>query len=276
MHKIILLALVFLNFNLATASTWSCAHPEICQMAKMLITENQLTDIKLDNIVIPSGDPHEYEPTINDIKKLMQATVLLVGPIELNPWMKNISNSRSKNKKLKTITLPLPDFSLAEYPTKETEALGHFWLYPKIYCHLKKILSDELELKHPILCNHHSIEEKISTDLSKIPFPIILTHDALLPLFQKLANDKNKIIAIKGSNHHEEASTTSVKKVYDALKSSKVIWILENNIAIASNVKSKIRPTDIIIKLETAKSDSVEHDFEILEIIHKKIQEIGH
>jgi ABC-type Zn uptake system ZnuABC Zn-binding protein ZnuA len=274
MYKLIIFSFILINLQVASAVTYSCSHPELCRMGQIILNENKSQDINLENIIVPSGDPHEFEPSIHDIKNLIQAPNLLVGPVELNPWIKNISYQRTKEKNLKTVTFPLPDFSTAEYPTKESEALGHFWLYPKIYCHFKKLLSEELKFKNVIKCNANLIENNILTDLKNINMPIILTHDALLPLLQKLATNKSQIIALKGSTHHGEVSAAAVKKVYDGLKSPKVIWILENNIATSENIKSKIRSTDIIIKIDTAKSINMINDFSILELLHEKLKEI--
>lgn len=274
MYKTIVFAALWTYFQIANANTISCSHPEICRMAQIILQENSVQGIVLENIIVPTGDPHEFEPSIHDIKKLMRAPILLVGPVELNPWMKNISQLRSKEKNLKTFKLDLPTFSISEYPTNESEALGHFWLYPKIYCHLKNSMSEILNYRQPVSCNFENIEQLLSADLKKISSPIILTHDALLPLLQRLATNKKQIMAIKGSTHHGEVTAAAVKHVYDALKNKKVIWITEDNIAVSENIKNKIRSSDTIIKIDTAKSPTNNQDFSLLESLHKKLQEL--
>jgi ABC-type Zn uptake system ZnuABC Zn-binding protein ZnuA len=276
MYKLLFLAAILINFPIVNAGVYHCTHPEVCRLAEIIIKENNGQGITLENIIIPSGDPHEFEPTVQDIKKLINAPNLLVGPQELNPWMKNISYIRGKNKNLKTFIMKLPDAATKDYPTKESESLGHFWLYPKIYCHFKNLLSNEMQFKKPILCDSTLIENKLSAALKLITSPIILTHDALLPLLEKLANNQNQIIAIKGSTHHGEVAASAVKKVYDALKLPKVIWIVETNIAISENIKSKIRKSDIVINIDTAKSEKPNQDFSILETLHQKLLESGH
>lgn len=266
-------AFALIYFHQANANIISCSHPEVCRMAQMILQENANHDITLENIILPTGDPHEFEPSIQDIKKLMRAPTLLVGPVELNPWMKNISELRLKEKNLKTIILSLPIFAAKEYPTDDTEALGHFWLYPKIYCHLKKEISLRLGFKPSSNCAYSNVESHIAADLKLISSPVILTHDALLPLLKKLSTNKNQIMALKSSTHHGEVSAAAVKHVYDALQNSKVIWIFEDNIAVSENVKNKIRKQDTIIKIDTAKSPDNNQDFSLLETLHKKLQE---
>lgn len=274
MYKTIVFAILLSSFQVANGNTVSCSHPEICRMAQIILSENSAQGVILENIIVPTGDPHEFEPSIQDVKKLMRAPTLLVGPIELNPWMKNISEMRSQKKDLKTFALNLPTFAISEYPTNESEALGHFWLYPQIYCHIKKSMSEILNYKQTVHCNFQNIEQQLASDLNKLSIPIVLTHDALLPLLNKLATKKNQIIAVKGSTHHGEMSAASIKKVYDALKEKRVIWIVEDNIAVSENIKNKIRKSDIIIKIDTAKSPLGNQDFSLLESFHKKLQEI--
>lgn len=275
-NKFFVIFSLILQINFAEASTYFCSHTEVCRMAKIIFEENAVKDATLQSILIQNGDPHEFEPSIEDIKKLVEAPILVVGPEELNPWMKKISNIRKKNPKLITVNLPLPNFARTAYPTKETESLGHFWLYPQIYCHLKKELLINLKLKN-FMCDFKTIEAELQNDLTKLNIPLILTHDALLPLFNKLTSNKKQIIAIKGSSHHEEVSATAIKKVYDALAKPKAAWIIEKNIAVSSNVKSKIRKTDIILNIDTAQQpDPIGNieDFATLKNIHNQLQEI--
>ena len=276
MIKLIFSFILLLHSSLLFAETYHCAHFEICKMAQILFVENKINTNELINIIIETGDPHEFEPSINDIKKLVTAPRLLVGPMELNPWMKKVLYQRSKNKNLKTYYLPLPVFARTEYPSNETESLGHFWLYPKIYCHLKTQMAEILNLKN-LKCDAITIEKIIANDLSKLNIPLILTHDALLPLFNKLSSNKKFILAIKGSSHHEEVSSSAVKKVYDALTAPKVIWVIEKNITLSENIKEKIRPVDIVLNIDTGKANPIHltlSDFAILEDLHMKLSEI--
>ena len=141
----------------------SCSHHELCQMAQKIVVENKLeSKFHFQNLVNISGDPHEYEPTTTEIKNLINAPLLLTGPVELNPWAKKINFQRSKNSALKTISLYFNDNDLKIYPNVSSEILSHFWLYPNLFCEMKKHLASELqqETKSPITsrCNPHDIE----------------------------------------------------------------------------------------------------------------------
>ena len=258
-------------------STLNCAHHELCQMAKEIAIDNKVeSHFKFINLVNISGDPHEYEPSSIEIKQLINAPLLLTGPSELNPWAKKINYQRSKNGALKTIGLSFSPQDFKLYPKANSEILSHFWLYPKLYCEMKKRLTLELQnitghSNFKFICSTEEIENILRETLSSIKIPIILTHDALQPLLSELASNKNLILAIKGSGHHEEASPISIKKMYEAIKAPKVIWIIETGINVPDNILNKMRKSDKVINIDTAQSKDNKY-FSILNELENKLK----
>jgi len=261
--SLLVLAIFSMNSASAFEKIINCSHLELCKLAQLIILEQNLKDLKTNGLVNIMGDPHEYEPSTVEIKNLISAEILLSGPNELNPWIKKINFQRSKNNALKTLTIAFDNNELAFYPNATSEEISHFWLYPKIYCSFKFKIENEIKklgytLMAKSVCNSQAmaLESKLSKALSAIDKPIILTHSALLPLLVSLSPKKftRSIIAIKGSGHHEEASTDAIKKMYDALKSPQVIWIEESGIHVPSNILNKMRPTDFKITIDTANS----------------------
>lgn len=260
MKLTLIIILNLLSLNAFAGSTIFCSHAELCKMLNRIALENKITDLKTNTLVSISGDPHEYEPSISEIKKLISAPILLTGPNELNPWIKKINFQRSKSLATKTIGLTLDGSYNQFYPHASAETLAHFWLYPKVYCSLKSKLETELiKLGHKLTaikkCEADTAEKLLSDALAKLNRPVILTHDALLPLMNSLGSNKaHLIIAIKGSSHHEESAPLAVKKMYDALKAPRVIWVQEIGIHVPANVLNKIRSSDTLIKIDSAKS----------------------
>ncbi len=262
-QNLIILCVFPMNSVQAFEQIINCSHIELCKLAKLIILENELQGLKTNSLVNITGDPHEYEPSTLEIKSLISSKYLLNGPNELNPWIKKINFQRSKNSELSTLTVIFDKNDLNFYPRASTEELSHFWLYPKIYCSFKiKIENEFKKLGYNIIAKNNcatqaiTLEANLTKVLSELDLPIILTHNALLPLLISLDPKKNirSIIAIKGSGHHEEASTLAIKKMYDALKSKQVIWIEETGIHVPSNILNKIRSTDIKIRIDTATS----------------------
>lgn len=258
-------------------STISCSHDELCRLVQLIATENSLKDLTTESLINISGDPHEYEPSTAEIKSLLNTPFLLTGPNELNPWIKKINFQRSKNSALKTISLLFEKKHLDFYPKASPEALSHFWLYPKIYCSFKDQLESELKKSGLSVtlkkCESASVEKELADVLIKIKKPIILTHDALLPLLLAL-DPKHTIVAIKGSGHHEETGTDAIKKMYKALEVPSAVWIVEEGINVPQNILNKIRPSDQIIKIDTARSKQVAA-FSILNELTQKLKTLG-
>lgn len=286
----VFLKFVFLFFSLYAKEvfpqTFACAHPELCKMAQLIFFENNIQNHQLKNLVNIAGDPHEFEPSPLEIKNLLTEKILLGGPLELNPWSFKINYQRAKNKKLLSLDILFTQEDFSFYPKASPEHLSHFWLYPKIYCAFKKRMEEKFIESHFLKgktssekCNdeREKIEIKIAHTLTQLPYPIIFTHEALLPLFLSLSGKKDYFVAIKGSGHHDEATPQSMKKIYDLFKYPKVIWVVENKINIPSHILSKKRPADITIQIDTDDTDlagAPASYFALLNSLNMKLQGI--
>ena len=260
-----------------------CVHPELCNLAKKSLGNE---NYEIQNIVTMIGDPHEFEPNPLEVKKLISTPFLITGPSDLSPWAKKINYQRSKlNNGHVTFILSLTPEDYALYKNQNREALSHFWLYPKIYCLLKsqfEKLAKEKNLKiktsqtESCLSEANKIENKIKITLEKLAkfkIPLILTHDALLPLLKFLGGNELTVVAIKGSGHHQEATVETVKAMYEALKFPKAIWIQEDSIKVPANILNKKKASDHTIYIDTATSSDVEI-FSILKKLNSKLEEL--
>ena len=280
---LILLLLAFSSYSASAATMISCTHSELCKLAADIGREAGITNTTYNSLVKISGDPHEFELSMSDVKNLINAPVLIVGPRELNPWMNKVSYQRSKIKSLKTISLSLTKNAAIFYPGGSQEALSHFWLYPKIFCEVKlelaeKMLAQKLITKaiqaNTCLSEAEAIENKLKTTFTRIKYPVILTHDAIEALLNSLKNNQTKVVAIKGSGHHDEASTSTVKRLYDALRSPVVIWIEEEGIHVPQNIISKKRKQDLTLKIATDFSNN-ESSFAHLESLNESLVKVA-
>lgn len=282
MKHIIIWAFIPFIFNILTpalgATQLQCSHPELCRLARLISEENQISGFEFQSLVKIVGDPHEYEPSVNEVKALIKAETLISGPHDLNPWIKKINYQRSKFPNTKTISLPLSKSDYALYPGGAHEALSHFWLYPKIFCAMKSRLEKEmlnikllssLNTKKSCVEEEKKIEKALQETLISIKIPIVLTHDALLPLLRTLAPNA-VIVAIKGSGHHQESGPEDVKRLYNALKAPKVIWLEETGINVPQNILAKKRSADITLTLDTAQSEGTKY-FQVLETLNEKL-----
>lgn len=285
MKHIIIWAFIAIIFNIlppaSGATVLQCSHPELCRLAKIIAQENQVTGLEFQSLVNIAGDPHEYEPSASEVKALIKADTLVSGPHDLNPWIKKINYQRSKIPNAKTLSLALSKIDYALYPGAGHEALSHFWLYPKIFCVLKSRMENEMvnikilgQLKNKKICfdEEKKIEQTLKETLHSLKTPIVLTHDALLPLLRSLAPTAT-IVAIKGSGHHQESGPEDIKRLYNALKAPKVIWLEETAINIPQNILAKKRSVDLTVKLDTANSEGLQY-FQVLEALNEKLKAI--
>lgn len=267
---------------LQAATKISCSHPELCRIARIIFAENHVNNFEFESLVQIQGDPHEFEPSTAEVKNLIKAEILISGPLELNPWIKKINYQRSKLPLVKTINVPLDNKDYALYPGANHEALSHFWLYPKIFCALKNHMESQfISFQYLIVIpkNKSCVVEAqkmtaaLQATLTELKLPVVLTHDALLPLLESVTPKEggSSVVAIKGSGHHQEASPASVKKLYDALKAPKVIWILEDKIHVPQNILSKKRASDLVVNIDTANSEGLEY-FQVLQTLNEKLQ----
>ena len=283
LNLLLLISLISYLPAISSAHVISCSHPEMCRLAQIILSENKVADIEFKNVVKIVGDPHEYEPTTTEVKDLIKAEILIAGPAELNPWIKKVNYQRSKSTQSKTLSIPLTKEELTLYPGGNHEALSHFWLYPKIFCALKSKLEAQLVSQNIMkaqgsknICPEEAkkIEADLKATIQNIKLPLVLTHDALLTFLESVSTDShNKVVAIKGSGHHQETSPKSVKKLYDALKEPKVIWVDELGINIPQNIVSKKRNTDLTVKIDTANSTGNSY-FPVLNELNEKLKAI--
>ncbi len=258
-------------------SSIGCVHPELCQLA---LKSLNLKASEIKNLVTIVGDPHEFEPNPTEVKNLISIPVLITGPSELNPWARKINYQRAKGQFQKTLILNLENADYNLYQGNNREALSHFWLYPKLYCVLFEkikvsVKTNELKLMSAAQNNCSAeadkIESELKSTLKNFKLPIILTHDALLPLLKTLGGNSLQVVAIKGSGHHQEANVQTVKEMYDALKNPKALWIQEKNIKVPENVLNKKRPNDLTLLIDTNESHA-EEMFSILKELNSKLK----
>ena len=276
---------VFSSHLFAAKEVIYCSHSEICSLASKILNEN-LVELRSEIVIV--GDPHDFVPKSDSIKKLMDAKILLSGPNELNPWMKKINEQRNKTSEKKTLHLLVETKFKTIYPQASGEALAHFWLYPSIYCSQLNQLYKEIEKNHlsSMLKNNSlsiekcaeqaaQLDKEFAEALLKLKYPIILTHDALYAYILKVNPDPFKVLAIKGSGHHEEASPQTIKKLYQMLKNKKVVWLEEKGIHVPENVMNKKRKEDVVIFLDTAQSKNNANDHVVSYTLKEFIQKLN-
>ncbi len=236
----LIISLILLLPILSRANTeYSCSHIMVCALVKKAAIENN-KQVKITSAFQINGDPHQFSASPKLVKKIIKLENLIVGPMELHPWLKNILKNSKENYTL----LELPQSQKSKYSKYSKETLAHFWLNKKDQCELQK----QIELKLFNINSEKNCSHELDTlNLKSIVF--VITHDSLRPLLERSGA---KTISLSGSDHHHEISTHEIKQVHMALKKYKNInWIIEKHMKLPSNIKSLIRSNDSVIHLET-------------------------
>lgn len=252
-NTIILLAALFsLSFSLQ-ATTLSCAHESTCLLLKEL---NQKNLFKIEPLLQKVGDPHHFQPTQKEIKKLISAEKLILPPVEMWPWMKTLIHKRTKAS---TLILTSEQLPLDGNP----EVLAHFWLHPKLICFQKKWLIHQLQSLWSLKIEEMTCkqEDQIFNQMQKLTEKlketrIVITHDALTPFFESLSKS---ILAMRSSHHSDTFSPRQMKELDNYLNktsSKPILWILEDQVTIPLKISGKIRKRDRILKMKTSPDDN--------------------
>tara|TARA_R110000868_G_scaffold163614_7_gene395878 strand:+ start:1863 stop:2660 length:798 start_codon:yes stop_codon:yes gene_type:complete len=222
----------------AQANTWQCSHPQACNLVHDYIKSTNSPLPSFEKAIKIVKDPHHIEPNAKEIKAMYKAQVFITAPMPLNPWAKSVLKMR-REQNAKVIELMSPI-------TKDKEALAHFWLYPEIACQLWTQVHEQLKLQENEPACPYNFDFK---QTGKTEFPIIISHDAVVPMLKSLGYD---IHAIKGSGHHEEPKPQQVKAIADTVnKYKKVVWIEENNIHFPHSIEKMQRSNDTVLEIDT-------------------------
>jgi ABC-type Zn uptake system ZnuABC Zn-binding protein ZnuA len=272
MNKILLITLFtgLLSFDLKAQEkeVISCSFHQLCNLAGDLYKEHPEAfkrPLSFDYLVREDIDPHEYTPTGPEIKKLIDAKILLLPRFELQPWAERLKAQRGTKS-----TFIVPHFSEIENKFKGNQAaLAHFWLYPELLCEAKKALAkffvETIEMKAvEVSCSlnlSQTAKMKIKAALGENTV-LILTHDALLPYFEQLGV---KTYALKGSHHHDEISPRVIKEISTLISESakqgtKVVWLYEEEIPVPSQIKNLAKKDhqSLLIKVNGVRDESAD------------------
>lgn len=196
------------------------------------------------------GDPHHIEPTSSEVKKMLNSDVLLSAPMQLHPWSQSVTTMRGQSNK-RTLEFETADAFKTVFKNASNEALAHFWLYPKIHCDYWHQFHAWLKIKSkPPKCPYLEIEKQLEQAASAIKLPIIISHDALVPLLRSWGIDA---YAIRGAGHHQEPGPAQLKALQKLLvKHEKVIWLVESRIHFPASIKTMQRAQDQKIDIDSS------------------------
>lgn len=194
-------------------------------------------NVEVTNLVPPGAEPHDYEPTPQDIIKINQANIFMYNGAGFEPWVNAVkSNLTNRNQ---TVLEMGQNFDLLTAPKQNEQEESvrdpHIWLDPINVEKQVQIIRDTLITVDPQHAEEYeqnadtylkklaALDQKITEELNGCKNRDIVTSHASFGYFAK-RYDFNQI-AISGLSPEEEPSAKKLAEISDRAKLKKTQYI---------------------------------------------------
>jgi zinc transport system substrate-binding protein len=199
-----------------------------------------LAEVK--NITPAGSEPHEYEPTQQQIIEISQSDILLSNGAGLESWTSKLSQGNSVPK---TVLELSKSFQLSEIEEEGKKVQDpHIWLSPKNYIKMAKTIGTTMQQGQTIQNqtviqnNTNSLIQKLEvldanykTKLSSSSCKntkFVTNHDA----FNYLAKDYGlEALSISGLSPEAEPTTKELADLSETIKANNIKYVLTETIA---------------------------------------------
>lgn len=194
--------------------------------------------------IIPIGmDPHDFEPTAQDIIKITNSKLLIYNGNGLEPWIEDFL-STEEGKEVRVLNISKHSDSL-EFEDEHTEEVGdpahegdydpHFWLDPVNAIEITNLLARELKTVYPdqtdeiemnakrYISELKTLDDEYSNQLARCEQrKIIVSHDA----FNYPAKRYNfEVVEISGISPESEPSAQKLAQIARLVKDEQIEYI---------------------------------------------------
>lgn len=213
-------------------------------------------------VLVPEGlEPHDYEPTPQDVVTISNANLLIYNGNNLEPWIEDFLLTE-EGRNIKTL-------NISQHLSLSTED-PHFWLDPTIAKKILEVIANELKIIDP--SQSEQIDKNLLLYQNKLQLldqaytnglsnckqnKIIVSHNA----FNYLSNRYNfEVITISGLTPEEEPTPKKLAEITRLAKQEDIGYIFFESLvsptlaqAIAKEVNAKtlvLNPIEGITKTE--------------------------
>lgn len=250
---------LFANAEQSTKLKVACSHPQVCRLIDWMYPNQSISTIFPIGEI--AGDPHHFEPSPSDLRGLLDQKVLITAPIPLQPWVRGVVRQRARNSEARTLTLNTSEIE-KKYKSSTRESLAHFWLFPDAICSMANQIhkfigqeQEELELHINKEINCDALNQRIASSFKnyreKKNYPVVITHDALTPLFQE--HDVEHL-TLRSSGHGDRVNSRHIRRLENLIGKSEetpLVWIEEDQIFKNPQIQARKREMDITLNLTT-------------------------
>jgi zinc transport system substrate-binding protein len=198
--------------------------------------------VEVKNITPAGSEPHEYEPTQQQIIEISQSDILLSNGAGLESWTTKISQG---NTVPKTVLELSKSFQLSEIEEEGKKIQDpHIWLSPKNYSKMAKTVGTTLQQGQTIQ-NQTTIQNNTKSLIQKLEVldanyktklsssnckntKFVTNHDA----FNYLAKDYGlEALSISGLSPEAEPTTKELTDLSETIKANNIKYVLTETIA---------------------------------------------
>lgn len=214
-------------------------------------------DSQIDVInLVPKGvEPHDYEPTPQDIVNITKADLLIYNGNGLEPWVDDFLLTK-EGKKIRTLNI---SHELEQFENLDKND-PHFWLDPLIAKQIVTIISKELSQISPTLSD--TIQSNMTNYVAELgnlhneyllglsnckQNKIIVSHDA----FEYLAKRYHfEVISISGVTPEEEPSPKRLAEIIELAKEEDIKYIFYESLVspnLANMIASEVGAKTLVL-----------------------------
>jgi zinc/manganese transport system substrate-binding protein len=187
------------------------------------------TNVKIEAIIKPGIDPHEFEPTPSDVKKVAKADLVLFTGKGMEGFLTKLEEAAGVTGKFVNVGEAVPSLTMSEEGRKVEDP--HWWHSVENMKRATRLVTDRFEQADPANRGYYEGREKeylaslnelqrwSRVKVAELPSSrrkLVTSHDAL----QYFARDYGfTILPVKGISTGEEASSQHVKEIIGVIRS---------------------------------------------------------
>lgn len=188
--------------------------------------------VKIEAIIKPGIDPHEFEPTPSDVKKVAKADLVLFTGKGMEGFLTKLEEAAGVTGKFVNVGEAVPSLTMTEEGRKVEDP--HWWHSVENMKRATRLVTDRFEQADPANRAYYAGREKeyLTTlnelqrwsrvKVAELPSSrrkLVTSHDAL----QYFARDYGfTILPVKGISTGEEASSQHVKEIIGVIRNQGV------------------------------------------------------
>jgi zinc/manganese transport system substrate-binding protein len=188
--------------------------------------------VKIEAIIKPGIDPHEFEPTPSDVKRVAKADLVLFTGKGMEGFLTKLEEAAGVTGKFVNVGEAVPSLTMTEEGRKVEDP--HWWHSVENMKRATRLVTDRFEQADPANRGYYEDREKeclaslnelqrwSRVKVAELPSSrrkLVTSHDAL----QYFARDYGfTILPVKGISTAEEPSSQHVKEIIGVIRSQGV------------------------------------------------------